>query len=343
MAKKKKKKKGHGGLKFMAFVLVVVMLIVGISKGTKTEVGQRITGHREDRRVENTRLTPRFGFASAKVRIAISSIYNVNGTMMDLTETSDVSIDRQSARAATERSMSPTATEVAPGVDAIPYDTFEESRSEVLTQDYRYISADEAGQPWTRSIVQPYYYGTAIDEHYIPMVDDLMGFELRQTPPKPVTAEPAAGLRRDSLTRPAVNTPTAASDVTRTYSYELDFKTYQRVLPILAGRTKFDAPPETVVTVTIGFDAVGLLRYADVSIPTTSSTTLAQALGNYQFADYHYIFEVTEISGEPFTIDLPADYVDEAAPTEEAPADTVPVEAAPAETPPAETVPAVSP
>ena len=97
------------------------------------------------------------------------------------------------------------------------------------------------------------------------------------------------------------------------------------------------------MTVTIGFDAVGLLRYADVSIPTTSSTTLAQALGNYQFADYHYIFEVTEISGEPFTIDLPADYVDEAAPTEEAPADTVPVEAAPAETPPAETVPAVSP
>ena len=340
---KKKKKKGHGGLKFMAFVVVVVMLIGGVSKGTKTEVGQRITGHFEDRRVENTRLTPRFGFASAKVTIAISSIYNVNGTTMDLTETSDVSIDRQSARASTERSMSPTATEVAPGVDAIPYDTFEQSRTEVLTQDYRYVSADKAGQPWTRSIVQPYYYGTAIDEHFIPMVDDLMGFELRQTPPRPITPEPAAGLRRDSLTRPAVNSPTTASDVTQTYSYELDFRTYQRVLPILAGRTNFDAPPETVVMVTIGFDAVGLLRYADVSIPTTTSTTLAQALGNDQFADYHYMFEVTEISGEPITIDLPTDFVDDVAPTDDAPADTVPVETPPAEPPPAESVPAVTP
>ena len=97
------------------------------------------------------------------------------------------------------------------------------------------------------------------------------------------------------------------------------------------------------MTVTIGFDAVGLLRYADVSIPTTSSTTLAQALGNYQFADYHYIFEVTEISGEPITIDLPTDFVDEVAPTDDAPADTVPVETPPAEPPPAESVPAVTP
>lgn len=338
MAKKKKKKKGHGGLKFMAFVVVVVMLIVGISKGAKTEVGQRITGHRQDRRVENTRLTPRFGFASAKVRIAVGSIYNVNGAVMDLTETSDVSIDRRSARASTERAMSPTATEVAPGVTAIPYGTFEESRSEVLTRDYKYVSADEAGRPWTRSIVQPYYYGTATDDHYIPMIDDLMGFELRQTPSKPITVEPVAGLKRDSLTRPAVNSPTALSDVAKTYSYEFDFSTYRRVLPILAGRTNFDAPPETVVTVTIGFDAVGLLRFADVSIPTTTATTLAQALGNYQFADYHYTFEVTEISGEAITIDLPTDFVDEVAPTDDAPADTVPAEA-----PPVETVPAVAP
>jgi hypothetical protein len=322
----KKKKKSHGGLKFMAFVVVAVMLIVGVSKGTKTEVGQRITGHREDRRLENTRVTPRFGFASAKVRIAISSIYNVDGAVMDLTETSDVSIDRRSERASTERSMSPTATEVAPGVNAIPYDTFEESRSEVLTRDYRYVSTDKAGEPWTRAIVQPYYYGTAIDEHYIPMVDDLMGFELRQTPSKPITIEPAAGLQRVTLTRPAVNSPTAPSDVTNTYSYQLDFNTYRRVLPILAGRTNFDAPPETVVTVTIGFDAFGLLRYADVSIPTETATTLAKALGNYQFADYHYIFEVTEISGEPITIEPPTDFVDEVTPPEDtAPAETVPV------------------
>ena len=335
--KKKKKKKSHGGLKFMAFVVVVVMLIVGISKGAKTEVGQRISGHREDRRVEKTRLTPRFGFASAKVHVAISSIYNVDGAMMDLTETSDVSIDRQSARASTERAMSPTATEVAPGVNAIPYDTFRDSRSEILTKDYRYVSTDDAGQPWTRYVVQPYYYGTAIDEHYIPMIDDLMGFELRQTPAKPITVEPAAGLKRDSLTRPAVNTPTAPSDVTKTYSYEFDMRKYRRVLPILAGRTNFDAPPATTVTVTIGFDDVGLLRYADVSIPSSTSTTLAQTLGNFEFADYHYTFEVTEISGESSTINVPTDFVDEVPP-----ADTVPAGTVPAEAPPVKTVPVVT-
>ena len=64
----KKKKKGHGGLKFMAFIVVVVVLIVAISKGSKTETGQRILGNRQDRRLENTKLTPRFGFAAAKLR-----------------------------------------------------------------------------------------------------------------------------------------------------------------------------------------------------------------------------------------------------------------------------------
>jgi hypothetical protein len=335
-----KKKKGHGGLKFMAFVAVVVLLIVGLSKGAKTEVGQRITGQREDRRLENTRLTPRFGFASAKVRIAISSIYNVNGAMLDVTETSDMSIDHQSARASAERGISSTETEVAPGVSAVPYDAFRDSRTEILTNDYQYVSPHDEGEPWTRSPVDPWYYGTAIDEHFIPMIDDLMGFEIRQMPTKTVAAEPTAGFKRASLTRPAVNAPTEPSDVTRTYSYDFDIETYRRVLPILAGRTNFDAAPDTVVTVTIGFDDVGLLRFADVSIPSAGSTTLAQALGNYRHADYHYVLEVTEISGEPITIDIPANFVDEDDGTDD-PAAADPAD--PAEAPPGDTVPVVTP
>lgn len=334
-----KKKKGHGGLKFMAFIVVVVMLIIGISKGAKTEIGQRITGQREDRRLENTRLSPRFAFASAKVRVAISSIYNVNGAMMDATETSDTSIDRQSTRASSERTVSPTATEVEPGVSPIPYGTFRDARTEILTRDYLYVSPYDSGKPWTRSAVEPYYYGDEIDEHYIPMIDDLMGFELRQIPTKPITVEPAAGLQRGSFTRPAVNAPTAPSDVTKTYSYEFDIETYRRVLPILAGRTHLFAPHETMVTVTVGFDDVGLLRYADVAMPSAISTTLVQESGNFSSAVYHYTLEVTEVSGEPVAIDIPTDFVDKELP---APDDPV-VDTTPAEAPPVDTVPAVTP
>lgn len=319
----KKKKKGHGGLKFLAFIVVVASLIIGITKGAKTELGQRITGGREDRRLENTRLTPRFGFASAKVTITVGSIYNIEGSMIDATETSDVSIDHQSARAASVIAIAPTTTEIAPGVDAIPYDAFRETRTEILTKDYKYVSAYEAGQPWTRSVVEPYYYGDAIDEHFIPMIDDLMGFELREIPSKPITVEPASGLKLDTLVRPAVNTPTPSLAVTKIYSYVLDLATYRRALPILAGRTKLYAPPETMVTVTIGFDDVGLLRFADVSIPSSVATTLAQELGDDLSADYHFTLEVTEISGEPVTIAVPADFVDEV--VEPVPADTVPV------------------
>lgn len=319
----KKKKKGHGGLKFMAFIVVVAVLIVGITKGSKTEIGQRITGGREDRRLENTRLTPRFGFASAKVRITVGSVYNIEGSLMGATETSDVSIDHRSARASSVIAIAPTTTEIAPGVDAIPYDTFTETRTEILTKDYKYVSVYEAGQSWTRSVVEPYYYGDPIDEHFIPMIDDLMGFELRGIPSKPITVEPVSELKRGSLVRPAVNTPTASSAVTKIYSYELDMATYRRALPILAGRTKLFAPPETIVTVTIGFDDVGLLRFADVSIASSVATTLAQELGDYYSADYHFTLEVTEISGEPITIAVPTDVVDEV--VEPVPADTVPV------------------
>jgi hypothetical protein len=331
----KKKKKGHGGLKFMAFIVVVVVLIIGITKGSKTEMGQRITGGREDRRLENTRLTPRFGFASAKVKITVGSIYNIEGSMIDATETSDVSIDHRSTRASSVIATTPTTTEIAPGVAAIPFDTFRDSRTEILTKDYKYVSAYEAGQPWTRSVVEPYYYGDAIDEHFIPMIDDLMGFELREIPSKPITVEPVAGLKRDSLVRPAVNTPTAPSAVTKIFSYDLDMATYRRVLPILAGRARLYAPPETMVTVTIGFDDVGLLRFADVSIATSVATTLAQELGDYYSADYHYTLEVTDISGEPITIAVPTDVVDEVV---DPPADTPPAESVPADT-----VPAVTP
>ena len=47
-------------------------------------------------------------------------------------------------------------------------------------------------------------------------------------------------------------------------------ETYRRVASILAGRTLIDAPPDTEVTLTIAFDDVGLLRFADISIPDRS-------------------------------------------------------------------------
>ena len=322
-----KKKKSRGGLKFMAFIVVVVVLIVAIPKGIKTEIGQRITGNREDRRLENTRLTPRFGFASATLRISVGSIYNIEGSLMDATQTSDVSIDRRSARASSEIAISPTGTEIAPGVVSVPFGTFRETWTEVLTKDYEYVSAYEAGEPWTRSVVKPYYYGERIDEHFIPMIDDLMGFELRDIPTRPTTVEPVGGLKRDSLARPAVNTPTAPSAVTKTYSYEFDIATYRRVLPILATSTDLYAPGGTIVTVTIGFDDVGVLRFADVSFAQSIATTLAQELGDLYSAAYHYTLEVTEVSGEPITIEVPTDFVDEAGdlPAETPPAETVPV------------------
>jgi hypothetical protein len=323
-----KKKKRHGGLKFMAFVVVMVVLIIAISKGSKTEIGQRITGNRDDHRLENTRLTPRFGFAAAKVRTTVGAIFNIDGTMLDATTTSDVSIDRESSTSSSEIVTGATATEIAPGVDATPYDTFTDIWTQIMTKDYRYVSPRNEGEPWTRFAVDPWFYGTEIDEHYIPMIDDLMGYELRAIPSKPITAEPVAGLKRDSLTRPAVDAPTRPSAVIKTYSYEFDMETYRRVLPILARRTHLFALRETMVTVTIGFDDVGLLRFADVSIPTSVATTLAQQLGTYQSAEYHYTLEVTDISGEPIKIDLPTNVVDqeaEPAPTDTAPADPVAV------------------
>jgi len=304
-----KKKKRHAGLKFLAFVAVVVGMIFGIKTGSHTEVGQRVLGHREDRRTAANTLTPRFAFASAQVRITRMSIFNPDGTTVDVTSTRNVSIDRQSSSAASDVSIDRTATEIAPGVDAIPYDSLNTKWNEVLTKDF-YYESDVDGHPWVRSPNPPYYYATEIDDHYIPMIDDIVGFELRDLPPKPeAAATPAAGLK-SSVARPSVDSATTPADLTTT-TYEMDMETFRRAVPILDRRTMIDAPPDTTVTLTIGFDDVGLLRYADVSIPSTVATELAQALGAQHSALYHYTFEVTEISGEPVKIDVPTDYVDQ--------------------------------
>jgi hypothetical protein len=109
----------------------------------------------------------------------------------------------------------------------------------------------------------------------------------------------------------------------------VDLETYRRVVPILAGRTMLAGPPATEVTLTIGFDEVGLLRFADVSIPTSVATAIARTLGARYSTVYHYTLEVTEISGEPEQIDVPTKYVDQSD-------ETLPV-ASPADTDPAAT------
>ncbi len=314
MAHKKKKKKGHGKLKFMAFVMVVVMLIVGIRTVGKTELGQRLAGNREDRRLERTMLTPRFAFASAKLRITVGEIINSKGTTVDLTTTTDEALDRESATVSSDISIERTATEVSPGVSAIPFDALNAKYSQVLTKLYRFESPKDGGTSWTRSVVAPYYYGTELDDHFIPMIDDIMGFELRELPSHVAPTSAASGFKR-----PAVGTPTLPPDATNSYSYDLDMETYRRVAPILASRTLIDAPPDTAVTLTLGFDDVGLLRFADVAVPSSVATTLAEQLGAGYTEVYHYTLEVTEISGEPITIPLPQDVVDES------PAEILPV------------------
>jgi hypothetical protein len=303
----KKKKKGHGGLKFMAFIVIVALLILGVRTGGKTEIGQRVMGHREDHRLSQTALTPRFAFASAHLRVTIGSMFNSQGTPVDLTTTREVTLDHQTSRASTDVSIERTATEVSPGVTAIPFDAINAKYSVVLTKQYRYISPTDGGTSWSRSAVEPYYYGTELDDHYIPMIDDIMGFELRELPAHVAPASPVAGFRR-----PAVDAPTMPPDATNSYSYDLDMETYRRVAPILAGRTVVDAAPDTAVTLTVAFDDVGLLRFVDVAIPNTVATTLAQQRGDGHSGVYHYTLEVIEISGEPIKIDVPTDVVDEA-------------------------------
>ncbi len=189
-----KKKKGHGGLKFLAFIVVVAGLIFSISAGAGTETGQRMLGHREAQRVENTRVTPRFAYSAAKLRITVQSMYNFKGSVVDLTSTRDVALDRASSTVSSDIGIERTSTEVAPGVQAIPYDALNAKYSEVMNKLYRFESPAEPGQPWTRSPVEPYYYGTELDDHFLPMVDDIMGFELprcRRSPTRLPLRRPA--------------------------------------------------------------------------------------------------------------------------------------------------------
>jgi hypothetical protein len=299
----KSKKKSHGGLKFLLFLGAVAMLIFSISIGLGTEVGQRIVGHREDRRVEHTTLTPRFGYAAAKLRVTVGSIYNSGGATMDLTTTEDVSIDRQTATASSDVKVSRTQPQVVSGTGTTPVIDVDESYTEVLTKSYRYDSPSNDDEPWTRSTVEPHHYGTVLDQHYIPTIDDIMGFELRGLPSKPIALDAASGLG-------PTNSPTPPAAVTRSYSYEFDMATFKRAVPILANRSLFMAPPDTPVTLTVGFDDVGLLRFADFAIPSSMATKYAEQFGSDRTAFYHYTLEVTDISGEPINIKIPTDVVD---------------------------------
>ena len=297
-----------------------------IKIGVGTEAGQRIVGKREERRIEHTSLTPRFAFAAATAQVTVAAIYtNDDGTTIDLTSTKQISIDRQSGTASKATEVALTPSQISPGVDAIPMDDITDSYTQILTKDYRYETAIDAGQPWDRYKAEPSNYGTEIDPHYIPMIDDIMGFELRDLPTKPLTVEPKAGLKSPAR---RVNSPSDSSSVTRTYSYEMTMATFRRAIPILANRTDIVIAPDTPVTVTIGFDDAGLLRFADVEISSATATTAAQELGPQRKVVYHYTLDVTEISGEPIAIDVPTDFVDapdETAPVNSAPADTVPV------------------
>jgi hypothetical protein len=325
----KKKKKGHGGLKFLLFLAIVATLITTIKIGAGTEAGQRILGSREDRRVERISLTPRFAYAAATVQVTISGIYtNDDGTTVDLTSTKKVSIDRQSGTATKDVEVSRSPSQVSPGVDAVPIGDIDDSYTDILTKDYRYESAIDAGQPWTRYTAEPSTYRTEIDPHYIPMIDDIMGFELRNLPPKALTVDAQSGLQ--SSVRRVVDGPSPISAVTRKYSYEMDINTFRRAIPILASRADIEVNPETPVTVTIGFDDAGLLRFADVEISNATATQLAVGLGPQRRIVYHYKFDVTDISGEPIAIDIPTDFVD-------APDDTAPINSAPVDTTPVAT------
>jgi hypothetical protein len=147
------------------------------------------------------------------------------------------------------------------------------------------------------------------------MIDDIVGFELRGLPSKPTVAEPNSGLRSGlaaTVVRPQVGGPAAPSSVTTSYTYELTLETYRRAVPILAGRTNLFGPADTAVTLTVGFDDVGLLRYADVSMPSSVAATLAQELDTGQRAIYHYTLSVDDISGDPVSIDVPTNVVDAA-------------------------------
>ena len=83
-----------------------------------------------------------FAFAAARLRITIGSIYNDQGSTIDLTTTRDVSLDRESATVSSDISIERTAAEVSPGVSAIPFHALNAQYSVILTKLYRFESPD---------------------------------------------------------------------------------------------------------------------------------------------------------------------------------------------------------
>ena len=307
-----KRQKSHGGLKFLAVLLVIGGSVTAVYRSRDSEVVQRVLGHREDHRIDRTTLRPRFEFASAELHLTVAHIYNYQGTPVDLTTTEAMTLDRQSQRAKSDIKLERTATEVAPGVTAIPYDALNASYTEILTTTDRFESPRDDSGVWERYDNKPGYYGTPLDPHYIPMIDDVIGFFLRDQKPIDTPEPPVQSGLRSSIartTRPAVGDSTEPSSVVTSFTYHLDLPSFRRNMPILAWRANLRGPDETLVTVTVGFDSVGLLRYADVSVPSGVASTLAELLGDHNSVTYHYTLSVDQISGEPVTIDVPASFV----------------------------------
>jgi len=310
MAHKQNRKRSKLKIGAVLFMIGAAIPVANLTQNS--EFVRRLIGNREDRRVERTALTPRFQFASAKLQISIGEIYNISSDAVDMTTSRDVSIDRESNMAKSEVKIERTSREIAPGVNAVPFDALNTSFTEIMTTTSRFESPLKTGEPWTKHTVQPYYYDTPIDAHYIPMIDDIMGYQLRDLQSTPMAAPMTAGFKSTLVPdgRPAVAGPVPPSAVTSSFTYQIDLATFRRAVPILASRVGIYGPPLTPVTLTLGFDDVGLLRYADVGMASSVASTLAQQLGSRHTAVYHYTLSVNEISGEPMPIDVPTDVVD---------------------------------
>lgn len=305
-------RKGGGGLKLLTAIVVIGAAATGVYSVRNTEVMQRVRGQREDHRLDRNALAPRFGFASAALRVTVGTFYNDQGSPVDLTTTRDISIDRQSRIAVSHNKLERTATEVEPGVTALPFDAIKADYTEILTAQNRYESPSTPDGPWTVSAMPPHYYGTELDDDYIPMIDDIIGFELRGLPATTASSPPPAGNLRSGLK--STDQPRVAGDapplsVATSYTYSMDLETFRRAVPIIAGRTDLAGLPNTPVTLTLGFDEVGLLRFADVGITSDVASTLAVQLGTGHQATYHYTLSVETISGEPLAIEVPTNVV----------------------------------
>jgi hypothetical protein len=132
--------------------------------------------------------------------------------MLDLTTTKDVVLDRQSSTASRDVRIAETGTEVEPGVTATPVNGVDASYTVILSKDYRYESPETDGQPWTRYAVAPYYFGTELDPHFIPMIDDIMGFELRSLPSKQEASVVPSGFTRPRVNSIAESPPSSPSE-----------------------------------------------------------------------------------------------------------------------------------